>query len=775
MPSGVCLLTQASMKKIGFLNFGHWTPSPSSKVRTAADSLLQSIELAVAAEELGADGAYFRVHHFARQLASPFPLLAAIGARTSRIEIGTGVIDMRYENPLYMAEDAGAADLIAGGRLQLGISRGSPEQVIDGWRYFGYQPAEGSRRRARWPASTPRCSSRSSRATASPSRTRGRCSPTRPGLLRVEPYSEGLRERIWWGASSNATAQWAASLGMNLMSSTLKDDENGKPFHVQQAEQIEAYRKAWAEAGWDREPRVSVSRSIMPIVTDEDRAYFWNRGDDADQIGYIDATTRAIFGRSYAAEPDVLVEQLAGDEAIAAADTVLLTVPNQLGVEYNAHLIETVLRDVAPGTGLALIVAPRRTASSVPNLVTLLLEIEEEGHQIAVKRSSRPSASRRRTRSPAAGRRRCATISSRRRSSRRVDVDPVRVTIPDRLEHRQQAADGRREVLVAGPVGAAADRRVDAHGPAPAARRRRTRRRASGPSAAPARRPRPAGASSSTSWSCSGASGNGVGRMRTDRSPGRRRSPPGRTRVASRRSRPTGSGRYISTQRPTTASNGALVEVEVAQVGAPRSARCATPAAATRSRGDGDRLGATSTPTTSPVGPTSSATQQGDVAGAAADVEHAHARRDPGGHEQLAGGGAVDLVLQHAAVRPRRRCGRGRRWRSSSSWASSVADAVVTGLERTRRFLGDTVSRLGPRNRVSARAFCGRRGRSQTVAARLRRAPAHRARAAPRAMSPAPTAAAVMLFEPVTGISPPVTTNGAEAVAPLVAPVAVIV
>ena len=133
----------ARMKKIGFLSFGHWTPASQSQTRSAADTLLQSIELAVAAEELGADGAYFRVHHFARQLASPFPLLAAVGAKTSRIEIGTAVIDMRYENPLYMAEDAGAADLIAGGRLQLGISRGSPEQVIDGWRYFGYQPAEG--------------------------------------------------------------------------------------------------------------------------------------------------------------------------------------------------------------------------------------------------------------------------------------------------------------------------------------------------------------------------------------------------------------------------------------------------------------------------------------------------------------------------------------------------------------------------------------------------------------------------------------------------------
>src|SRR6186713_1850601 len=131
------------MKRIGFLTFGHWTPSPQSQVRTAADALLQSIELAVAAEKLGADGAYFRVHHFARQLGSPFPLLAAVGARTRTIEIGTAVIDMRYENPLYMAEDAGAADLIAGGRLQLGISRGSPEPVIDGWRYFGYTPREG--------------------------------------------------------------------------------------------------------------------------------------------------------------------------------------------------------------------------------------------------------------------------------------------------------------------------------------------------------------------------------------------------------------------------------------------------------------------------------------------------------------------------------------------------------------------------------------------------------------------------------------------------------
>jgi alkanesulfonate monooxygenase SsuD/methylene tetrahydromethanopterin reductase-like flavin-dependent oxidoreductase (luciferase family) len=338
------------MKKIGFLSFGHWTPSPQSQTRSASDALLQSIELAVAAEQLGADGAYFRVHHFARQLGSPFPLLAAVGARTKRIEIGTAVIDMRYENPLYMVEDAGAADLIAGGRLQLGISRGSPEQVIDGWRYFGYAPTDGetdadmARRHAEvflellkglgFAQPNPRP-----------------MFPNPPGLLRVEPHSEGLRERIWWGAATNGTAEWAATLGMNLQSSTLKFDEGGEPFHIQQANQIRAFRAAWRKAGHAREPRVSVSRSIFALVNDMDRAYFGGGGKEQDQIGFIEANTRAIFGRSYAAEPDVLVKELARDEAIAEADTLLLTVPNQLGVAYNAHVIEMILKHVAPALG----------------------------------------------------------------------------------------------------------------------------------------------------------------------------------------------------------------------------------------------------------------------------------------------------------------------------------------------------------------------------------------------------------------------------------------
>ncbi len=338
------------MKHIGFLSFGHWSATPYSVVRNASDALLQSIELAVAAEELGADGAYYRVHHFARQLASPFPLLAAVGARTKTIEIGTAVIDMRYENPLYMAEDAGAADLIATGRLQLGISRGSPEQVIDGYRYFGFEPPEGeddadmARRHAK-----EFLEALKGEGFATPNPRPMFANP--PGLLRVEPHSEGLLERIWWGAATDSTAIWAATLGMNLQSSTLKFDETGEPLHIQQRKQIEAYRAAWKEAGHEREPRVSVSRSIFALVDDRDRAFFGHERDDQDKIGWLDENTRAVFGRSYAAEPDVLVKELAQDEAIEAADTLLLTVPNQLGVDYNAHAIESIVKYVAPELG----------------------------------------------------------------------------------------------------------------------------------------------------------------------------------------------------------------------------------------------------------------------------------------------------------------------------------------------------------------------------------------------------------------------------------------
>lgn len=334
------------MTRIGFLSFGHWQAVPGSQVRTARDALLQSLDLAVAAEELGVDGAFFRVHHFARQLASPFPLLSAIAARTSRIEIGTGVIDMRYENPLYMAEEAAATDLISDGRLQLGISRGSPETALRGSESFGYVPDAGYS-----DADLARQHTELFRAAIGGAGV-ATSNPTMTGVeqpLAIEPRSAGLAERIWWGAGSRATAVWTAKQGMNLMSSTLLTEDTGVPFDQLQAEQIRMFRDAWREAGHAREPRVSVSRSIIPLIDDETRHYFGLRAqvEATDQVGVLDGGL-ARFGRSYVGEPDAIAEELAKDEAVAAADTVLVTVPNQLGVDFNARILESIVRDIKP-------------------------------------------------------------------------------------------------------------------------------------------------------------------------------------------------------------------------------------------------------------------------------------------------------------------------------------------------------------------------------------------------------------------------------------------
>jgi alkanesulfonate monooxygenase SsuD/methylene tetrahydromethanopterin reductase-like flavin-dependent oxidoreductase (luciferase family) len=333
-------------KRIGFLSFGHWQRAEWSQTRTAQDALAQTVELAAAAEELGVDGAFVRVHHFARQLSAPFPLLAAIGVRTSRIEIGTGVIDLRYENPLYMAEDAAVADLLSGGRLQLGVSRGSPEPAYRGFEAFGYAPPEGLDDAGFSRAKLDLFMEAISGAGVVHADAGGRPGA---GMLPIQPQSPGLAERIWWGSGSRESARWVGETGLNLMSSTLLLEDTKVPFDELQAEQIQVFRDAWRDAGHAREPRVSVSRSVIPITSDLDRRLF-GRDANEDQVGWLDGAI-SRFGRTYSGEPDRIAEELAQDAAVAAADTVLLTVPNQLGVDYNARLLGTIARHVAPAIG----------------------------------------------------------------------------------------------------------------------------------------------------------------------------------------------------------------------------------------------------------------------------------------------------------------------------------------------------------------------------------------------------------------------------------------
>lgn len=337
-----------TVKRFGTLSFGHYGPLGGGRQLSAAESMRQAIELAEAMDEVGVNGAYFRVHHFARQQASPMPLLAAIAARTQRIEVGTAVLDMRYENPLHLAEEAAALDLISDGRLALGVSRGSPETVVRGYEAFGYTGSKDPRgadiAREHF-ATFLRAIEGEGLAERDPHSPFGGGT----GMQRIEPYSPGLRSRIWWGAGNRETAEWAGRIGVNLMSSTLLTEDRGIPFDLLQAEQIDAFRAAWREAGHPGDPRVSVSRSVFPLVTAEDELYFGS-SQESGGVGYIDGM-RSTFGKTYAATPEVLVEQLKQDAAVMSADTLMLTIPSQMGFDFNMRIVESFADHVAPALG----------------------------------------------------------------------------------------------------------------------------------------------------------------------------------------------------------------------------------------------------------------------------------------------------------------------------------------------------------------------------------------------------------------------------------------
>lgn len=329
-------------KNLAFLSFGHYSPSRPSAAR---DALTQGIEIAAGAEELGFDGAWMRVHHYQHQFGSPWAMLGALAAKTQRIELGTAVIDMRYENPLIAAELAAVADLISDGRLQLGLSRGSQEPALRGWESFGFRPADGQDVADMAREHTERFRAAISGAPVAVS------DPAEAGAqvpLAIQPQSVTLPHRIWWGSATRQSAQWAGEQGMHLLSSTLLSEDTGVPFAELQSEQIGIFRAAWDRAGHPGTPRVAVVRTILPIISDRDRALFGPAAlQSREQVGVLGGAI-SRFGKSFIGEPDAIVEEIRRDGAIREADTLLVTIPNALGTEENLRILGNIREHIAP-------------------------------------------------------------------------------------------------------------------------------------------------------------------------------------------------------------------------------------------------------------------------------------------------------------------------------------------------------------------------------------------------------------------------------------------
>lgn len=324
-------------KKLGFLNFGHFGYDRATGTVDPKAALDDQLAMTVAAEKEGLDGAWLRVHHFQWMMSAPFPTLAAMAAQTSTIELGTGVIDLRYENPLYFAEEAATTDLISDGRLQLGISRGSPEAAVDGQQQFGYALESGQT----WSDVAQQRGQRIRQAIGgSPVATGDPNSPWSPGgatRLVTQPQSPGLVDRLWWGSGSTSSGIIAGQQGYNLLSSTLLLQDDGRPFHIQQADQLRKYHEAYAASGFDTGGKTAVTRSMFALRSVQDERMFGHAGSMRDQAGQLEGVP-ARSGPTYVGHINQLAEMLSQDEAVVEADYVLFANPAQLGPERNREL-----------------------------------------------------------------------------------------------------------------------------------------------------------------------------------------------------------------------------------------------------------------------------------------------------------------------------------------------------------------------------------------------------------------------------------------------------
>ncbi|WP_369254765.1 LLM class flavin-dependent oxidoreductase [Geodermatophilus amargosae] len=238
------------LERLGFLTIGLFDPADPA---TDHETTLRTVELG---ERLGFDSAWLRHRHLQYGISSPVAVLAALTQRTSRIELGTAVTPLGWENPLRLAEDLATVDVLSGGRLNPGVSVGPPMHWDDvkGALYpdtadaedFSYARVE---RLLRLVAGEPATS------------FAGREGVVEEWSDRVQPHSPGLRDRVWYGGGSTRSAEWAGDAGTHFLTSSVVKAENGSTDFAQiQAAQVRAFREA--------HPAGRASQGLVVIPTD---------------------------------------------------------------------------------------------------------------------------------------------------------------------------------------------------------------------------------------------------------------------------------------------------------------------------------------------------------------------------------------------------------------------------------------------------------------------------------------------------------------------------
>jgi alkanesulfonate monooxygenase SsuD/methylene tetrahydromethanopterin reductase-like flavin-dependent oxidoreductase (luciferase family) len=337
--------TSEPLRRLGFLTIGLFDEADP---RPGHETTLSIIELG---EQLGFDSAWVRHRHLQYGISSPVAVLAAASQRTSRIDLGTAVIPLGWENPLRLAEDLATVDILSGGRLNPGISVGPPmhydhikqalypdtAEVED----FGYERVERLL-----------------------SFVRGEKASDFSGTLgfenfsdRIQPHSAGLARRMWYGAASLRSAQWAGEHGMNLLTSSVVKAEESEDFAEIQLSQIRVFRAHHPDG-----EKARVSQGLVVIPTDsaspEQRAKY---------EAYVAARTprtatpqgpaRMMFARDLVGTSGEIAEQLYAHPAFREVDEVAFALP--FSFEHEDYV--QILTDIATGLGPALGWSPAAT------------------------------------------------------------------------------------------------------------------------------------------------------------------------------------------------------------------------------------------------------------------------------------------------------------------------------------------------------------------------------------------------------------------------------
>ncbi|GAA1965534.1 LLM class flavin-dependent oxidoreductase [Agromyces allii] len=305
-------------------------------------------------ERLGYDGAWVRQRHLEHGVSSAPVFLAAASQRTSRIRLGIGVIPIGFESPFRLAEDLSTADVLSGGRLEVGVSAGRPPHVeLIGERVFDGDWSGQDFSHARVDRLLENLSGEfigdADTVIHSPGNVQ------RP---RLQPHAAGLRDRVWIGAGSARSAEWAAERGLGLLTGNIVSGgpvvEGGpSAFAATQADVLARYRDAYRGAG---SPRVALGRVIVP-TDGADRA---TRAKYAEYRASREERTRIAHGeRLTQFAPDLIgtaeeiLEQLAADPVVSAATDLRLELPYEFSVEDYRQILDDVASLIAPELGWA--------------------------------------------------------------------------------------------------------------------------------------------------------------------------------------------------------------------------------------------------------------------------------------------------------------------------------------------------------------------------------------------------------------------------------------